>query len=206
MSPVPVQNVLDLIEAAVVLVGIVTIGFSTVGAIAVWREGKQGAGSFFRMFERLQVLQLLTVMLVIAAATLLGCCNPEFQRDHRHPQRRRGLRAGRAQSPACRRTASVQAGSRGRRQGRSHGKRCGRRFLTSIQPRRARPRPAGLTNDAKSVGYGFCGVITPTRERVDSHLVLQLLRQLIQVLVHAVDPELAPHRQVVGHLGRCASS
>ena len=72
MSPVPVQNVLDLIEAAVVLVGIVTIGFSTVGAIAVWREGKQGAGSFFRMFERLQVLQLLTVMLVIAAATLLG--------------------------------------------------------------------------------------------------------------------------------------
>jgi len=72
MSPVPVQNVLDLIKAAVVLVGIVTIGFSTVGAIAVWREGKQGAGSFFRMFERLQVLQLLTVMLVIAAATLLG--------------------------------------------------------------------------------------------------------------------------------------
>jgi len=72
MSPVPVQDVLDLIEAAVVLVGIVTVGFSTVGAIAVWREGKQGAGSFFRMFERLQVLQLLTVMLVIAAATLLG--------------------------------------------------------------------------------------------------------------------------------------
>ena len=72
MSPVPVQNVLDLIKAAVVLVGIVTVGFSTVGAIAVWREGKQGAGSFFRMFERLQVLQLLTVMLVIAAATLLG--------------------------------------------------------------------------------------------------------------------------------------
>jgi hypothetical protein len=72
MSPVPVQDVLDLIEAAVVLVGIVTVGFSTVGAIAVWREGRQGAGSFFHMFERLQVLQLLTVMLVIAAATLLG--------------------------------------------------------------------------------------------------------------------------------------
>ena len=71
MSPVPVQNVLDLIEAAVVLVGIVTIGFSTVGAIAVWREGNRR--QLLRMFQRLQVLQLLTVMLVIAAATLLGC-------------------------------------------------------------------------------------------------------------------------------------
>lgn len=72
MSPVPVQSVIDLINAAAVIVGIVALGFSIVGAIAVWHAGKQGAGSFFRMFERLQVLQLLTVMMVIAAATLLA--------------------------------------------------------------------------------------------------------------------------------------
>jgi len=72
MSPVPVQSVLELIYAAAVMVGIVALGFSIVGAIAVWHAGRQGAGSFFRMFERLQVLQLLTVMLVIAAATLLA--------------------------------------------------------------------------------------------------------------------------------------
>lgn len=72
MTPIPVQNVIELINATAVLVGIVAFGFSVVGAIAVWRAGKQGAVNFFRMFERLQVLQLLTVMLVIAAATLLA--------------------------------------------------------------------------------------------------------------------------------------
>lgn len=72
MTPVPVQSVIELINATAVLVGIVALGFSVVGAIAVWRAGKQGSVSFFRMFERLQVLQLLTVMLVIAAATLLA--------------------------------------------------------------------------------------------------------------------------------------
>ena len=77
MSPAPVQNVsaqnvIQLIDAIAVLVGIIALGFSVVGAIAVWHAGRQGAGSFFRMFERLQVLQLLTVMLVIAAATVLA--------------------------------------------------------------------------------------------------------------------------------------
>ena len=72
MSPVPVQGVIELIQAIAVLVGIIALGFSVVGAIAVWHAGRQGAGSFFRMFERLQVLQLLTVMLVIAAATVLA--------------------------------------------------------------------------------------------------------------------------------------
>jgi hypothetical protein len=72
MSPIPVRDVIGLINAIGVLVGIIAIGFSVVGAIAVWHAGRQGAGAFFRMFERLQVLQLLTVMLVIAAATLLA--------------------------------------------------------------------------------------------------------------------------------------
>ena len=72
MTPIPVQNVIELINATAIMVGIVTVGFSVVGAIAVWHAGKQGGGAFFRMFERLQVLQLLTVMLVIAATTLLG--------------------------------------------------------------------------------------------------------------------------------------
>lgn len=72
MSPVPIQNVIALIHAATLLVGIVALGFSVVGAVAVWHAGRHGASAFFRMFERLQVLQLLTVMLVIAAATTLA--------------------------------------------------------------------------------------------------------------------------------------
>ncbi len=65
-------NVISLIQASALFVGILAIGFSMVGAIAVWRAGKEGALAFFHMFERLQVLQLLTVMLVIASATVLS--------------------------------------------------------------------------------------------------------------------------------------
>jgi hypothetical protein len=72
MTPVPYPQVIELIRLAVMLVAVVAAGFSLVAVIAVWHAGKQGAGSFFRMFERLQVLQLLTVMLVIAAATVLA--------------------------------------------------------------------------------------------------------------------------------------
>lgn len=72
MPPLPIHSVIALIHAAALLVGIVALGFSVVGAVAVWHAGKHGASAFFRMFERLQVLQLLTVMLVIAAATTLA--------------------------------------------------------------------------------------------------------------------------------------
>ncbi len=65
-------NVIALIQSSALFVGILAIGFSLVGAIAVWRAGKEGALAFFHMFERLQVLQLLTVMLVIASATVLA--------------------------------------------------------------------------------------------------------------------------------------
>lgn len=68
-------NVIALINSSAVLVAIVAAGFSLVGAIAVWRAGQRGALAFFRMFERLQVLQLLTVMLVIASATVLALFN-----------------------------------------------------------------------------------------------------------------------------------
>jgi hypothetical protein len=47
-------------------------GFTLVGTVAVWRTSKDGAWAFFRMFERMQVLQMLTVMLVIASATVLA--------------------------------------------------------------------------------------------------------------------------------------
>jgi len=69
---VPIENVIALLNASTVLVSIVAIGFTLVGLIAVWRTGQDGASSFFRMFERLQVLQLLTVMLVVASATVLA--------------------------------------------------------------------------------------------------------------------------------------
>lgn len=69
---VSIANVIALINSSAWLVGILAFGFSFVGAVAVWRAGKDGALTFFRMFERLQVLQLLTVMLVIASATVLA--------------------------------------------------------------------------------------------------------------------------------------
>ena len=72
MQPVPFPQVIELIRLAVVLVAVVAAGFSVVATLAVWHAGKHGASSYFRMFERLQVLQLLTVMLVIAAATVLA--------------------------------------------------------------------------------------------------------------------------------------
>ena len=71
-AQLPLTNVIALINAATVLVAILAAGFTLVAIIAVWRLGKSGAGAYFRMFERLQVLQLLTVMLVIASATILA--------------------------------------------------------------------------------------------------------------------------------------
>ena len=69
---VSVQNVIELLHSLSLMVGILAVGFTLVGAIAVWRTSKDGAWAFFRMFERLQVLQMLTVMLVIASATILA--------------------------------------------------------------------------------------------------------------------------------------
>lgn len=66
------QNVIELINSTAILVGILALGFTVVGAIAVWRTEKDGAWAFFRLFEKMQVLQLLTVMLVIASATILA--------------------------------------------------------------------------------------------------------------------------------------
>lgn len=71
-AQLPLANVIALVNAATVLVAILATGFTVVAIIAVWRLGKSGAGAYFRMFERLQVLQLLTVMLVIASATILA--------------------------------------------------------------------------------------------------------------------------------------
>ena len=65
-------GVIALIDAATLLVGVVALGFSLVGVVAVWRSGQRGGLAYFRMFERLQVLQLLTVMAVIASATVLA--------------------------------------------------------------------------------------------------------------------------------------
>lgn len=69
---IPIQSVLDLIKFSVVVVAILVTGFSLVGAIALWRAGQDGTKEFFQMFERLQMLHLLTVMFVIGSATVLG--------------------------------------------------------------------------------------------------------------------------------------
>jgi hypothetical protein len=69
---ISVQNVIELLNSLSLMVGILAVGFTLVATIAVWRTSKDGAWAFFRMFERLQVLQMLTVMLVIASATILA--------------------------------------------------------------------------------------------------------------------------------------
>lgn len=72
LSVVTIPNVVQLMESAALLVAVIAGGFTLVGALAVWRADRSGASAFFRMFERMQVQQLLTVMLVIASATLLA--------------------------------------------------------------------------------------------------------------------------------------
>ena len=69
---VSTQNIVELINSIAVIVGIMATGLTFIGVIAVWRTSKDGAWAFFRMFERMQVLQMLTVMLVIASATILA--------------------------------------------------------------------------------------------------------------------------------------
>ena len=69
---VTIPNIVDLINSGSVLVALIAGGFTLVGIVAVWRSEKNGALAFFRMFETMQVLQLLTVMLVIASATILA--------------------------------------------------------------------------------------------------------------------------------------
>lgn len=71
-SPISIRSVIELIDSSVVLVGILAAGFSLIGLLAIWRSEQHGALAYFRLFERLQVLQLLTVMLVIASATVLA--------------------------------------------------------------------------------------------------------------------------------------
>ncbi len=72
LNHVTVPNIVQLINSAALIVAVIAGGFTLIGAVAVWRSEKAGAAAFFRMFERMQVLQLLTVMLVIASATVLA--------------------------------------------------------------------------------------------------------------------------------------
>lgn len=69
---VTTQNIVELINSIAIIVGIMATGLTFIGVIAVWRTSKDGAWAFFRMFERMQVLQMLTVMLVIASSTILA--------------------------------------------------------------------------------------------------------------------------------------
>ena len=69
---ITVQNVIELIHSIAMIIGIMAIGLTFIGAIAVWRTPANGAEAFFKMFERMQVLQMLTVMLVLASATILA--------------------------------------------------------------------------------------------------------------------------------------
>jgi hypothetical protein len=66
------QNIVELIRSIAIIVGIMAAGLTSIGIIAVWRTPRDGAWAFFRLFERMQVLQMLTVMMVIASATILA--------------------------------------------------------------------------------------------------------------------------------------
>lgn len=51
--------------------GILALGFTSLG-ISAFVKSKDSAGSFSKLFERLQILKMATVMLVIIATTYLA--------------------------------------------------------------------------------------------------------------------------------------
>lgn len=58
-----------------IAVGIIMLGATIVGSIAFWRAAKGQAKTFSMMFQRANVLQVLTAILVVLVACLLRMLN-----------------------------------------------------------------------------------------------------------------------------------
>jgi hypothetical protein len=65
------QTILALSTLALWAFGILAAGFTLLG-IAAFLKTENSAGSFTKLFERLQILKMATVMLVIIATTYLS--------------------------------------------------------------------------------------------------------------------------------------
>jgi small-conductance mechanosensitive channel len=65
------KTILDLTQMALWAFGIIAVGFTSMGIVAFLRT-ENPAGSFSKLFERLQILKMATVMLVIITTTYLS--------------------------------------------------------------------------------------------------------------------------------------
>jgi len=65
------KTILELSTLGLWAFGILALGFTSLG-IAAFLKTENSAGSFAKLFERLQILKMATVMLVIIATTYLA--------------------------------------------------------------------------------------------------------------------------------------
>lgn len=65
------KTILELTQMALWAFGIIAVGFTSMGIVAFLRTDNP-AGSFSKLFERLQILKMATVMLVIITTTYLS--------------------------------------------------------------------------------------------------------------------------------------
>lgn len=65
------KTILELTTMALWAFGIIAVGFTSLGMVAFYKT-KNSAGSFTKLFERLQILKMATVMLVIITTTYLS--------------------------------------------------------------------------------------------------------------------------------------
>ena len=65
------KTILELTQLALWAFGILAVGFTSLGIVAFLRT-ENSAGSFSKLFERLQILKMATVMLVIITTTYLS--------------------------------------------------------------------------------------------------------------------------------------
>ncbi|MBP6534129.1 MAG: hypothetical protein KA218_03630 [Arenimonas sp.] len=65
------KTILELTQMALLGLGILAVGFTSLGIVAFLRT-ENPAGSFSKLFERLQILKMATVMLVIITTTYLS--------------------------------------------------------------------------------------------------------------------------------------
>jgi hypothetical protein len=65
------KTILELSTLGLWALGILAVGFTSLGVVA-YLKTENSAGSFSKLFERLQILKMATVMLIIIATTYLA--------------------------------------------------------------------------------------------------------------------------------------
>jgi hypothetical protein len=65
------KTILELSTLGLWALGILALGFTSLGVVA-YLKTENSAGNFSKLFERLQILKMATVMLIIIATTYLA--------------------------------------------------------------------------------------------------------------------------------------